>query len=356
MSKESSVSVPIRCHYDELMPIDTAMAMLDKKNPNKHTEDDIKDMAKTLSLVGWEHPIVIVNKTVHYGNKRTRAAKYAGFKQVPVVYRTYENKDLETITKIADNASGQRSELDLNIVNELTLDLGPDIELDVLGIKDFEPLPEDKYANKSDEESDHVPETKENELGVKTGDIWILGNHRLLCGDATKKEDVERLMDGQKADMVYTDPPYGMGAVENSGVLKNKYNPIKGDHNPDLAKVAFQVWQTDISGIWWGANYYSSVLPDASKWLVWDKNNGGSDQTDCELAWTNIKGSVRQFTQASEKVNREHPTQKPVVLHQWAFGFVEAEIVADPFLGSGSTLIACEKNNRRCFGMEIDPH
>ena len=131
--------------------------------------------------------------------------------------------------------------------------------------------------------------------------------------------------------------------------------PIEGDEDPDLAKRVFKIF-SNIPGIWWGANYYSSVLPDAPKWLVWDKNNGGSDQTDCELAWTNLKGVVRQFTQASEKSNRVHPTQKPVSLIEWAFDLHDGNRVLDLFLGSGSTLIACEKTNRKCYGMEIDPH
>ena len=154
MSKESSVSVPIRCHYDQLIDTDQAMAKLDPQNPNKHSQDAIKDMAKHLSLVGWEHPIVINKRTdtIHYGNKRTMAAKHAGFKQVPVVYRTYEQEDLETITKIHDNAAGQRSELDLSIVNDLVLDLGPDLPMEVLGIKNFEPIAEDKYTDETEKE------------------------------------------------------------------------------------------------------------------------------------------------------------------------------------------------------------
>jgi len=183
-------------------------------------------------------------------------------------------------------------------------------------------------------------------------------SHYVMCGDSTKIEDVEKLMDGKKADMVFTDPPYGMNAVSNSGVLKETYKTdIMGDETTDVAIDTFNLCLTlDIDKqVWWGANYYSNILPPSPCWLVWDKNNGGSDQMDCELAWTNLKGVTRQFTQASEKTNRVHPTQKPVGLAGWVLKNYGGDIVLDLFLGSGSTLIACEQTNRICYGMEIDP-
>ena len=226
----------------------------------------------------------------------------------------------------------------------------PEIDMDDFQAKYF---PDETPDSTKDDE---VPEVEEKDVYVKTGDLYELGDHKLLCGDSTDKEQVDRLMDGAKADMVFTDPPYGMAAVESSGVLSKRYKPIAGDSDSTVAKRAFNLYG-DLPGIWWGGNYYTECLPDASKWLVWDKNNGGSDQTDCELAWTNLKGVVRQFTQASEKVDRVHPTQKPVALVEWAFGFYSGgKNIIDLFTGSGSTLIACEKTKRKCYAMEIDPH
>tara|TARA_R110002020_G_scaffold373345_1_gene584795 strand:- start:141 stop:707 length:567 start_codon:yes stop_codon:yes gene_type:complete len=166
-------------------------------------------------------------------------------------------------------------------------------------------------------------------------------------------------MNGEKADMVFTDPPYGMNAVSKSGVLSAKYKTdIIGDDNTDVARDSFNLIHSlyDCKQIWWGANYYSEFLPSAEGWIVWDKNNGGSDQTDCELAWTNFRSVCRLYKKASEKRNRIHPTQKPVELFLWSIEKfkVEFNIVLDVFLGSGSTLIAAEKLNRKCYGMELD--
>ena len=171
-------------------------------------------------------------------------------------------------------------------------------------------------------------------------------------------------MNGVKADMVFTDPPYGMNAVSKSGVLSEKYKTdIMNDDDNTVAINSFNLCKKlfkDTKQVWWGANYYTECLPSAECWIVWDKNNGGSDQTDCELAWTNFRSVVRQFTMASEKTNRVHPTQKPLNLIAQIFKKFdknnEYNNIVDLFGGSGSTLIACEQLNRKCYMMELDPH
>lgn len=338
----------IHCKYDELISPKKLKPF--PKNRNKHPKEQIERLSKILKYQGIRAPIVVSKRSncIVKGHGTLEAAKSAGFTEVPIVYQDFDDEDQEYLFVQSDNAIATWAEIDLSGINADLSELGP-FDIDLLGIKDFELEPADKYGDK---DADAVPEGRATD--IKLGDLFVLGNHRLLCGDSTDHTQVERLMNGEKADMVFTDPPYGMGAVENSGVLSNRYRPIEGDATPELAKSVFGMFK-EIPGIWWGANYFCSVLPDASKWLVWDKNNGGSDQTDCELAWTNLPGVVRQFTMASEKTNRVHPTQKPVALIEWALGFHDGVNVLDPFLGSGSTLIACEKTNRKCYGMEIDP-
>jgi hypothetical protein len=163
--------------------------------------------------------------------------------------------------------------------------------------------------------------------------------------------------------MVFTDPPYGMSAVSKSGVLSKTYKTdIMNDDTNDVAINSYILVNelfNNVKQVWWGANYYTECLPSAECWIVWDKNNGGSDQTDCELAWTNFRSVVRQFTMASEKINRVHPTQKPVKLIADIFYKFDKDKsfnnVLDLFGGSGSTLIACEQLNRTCYMMELDP-
>lgn len=231
---------------------------------------------------------------------------------------------------------------------------------------------------------DEVPEVADNPVS-KLGEVYQLGRHRLMCGDSTKIEDVEKLMDGKKADMVFTDPPYGVAIVNNSsvgggGALKfggkagkfvqstKGFSEIIGDDTTDTARDCYNfcVSLGIDKQIFWGGNYFTDFLPPSPCWLVWNKKNTGNF-ADVEMAWTNFKtgaklydflwnGLSREGDRASELVSRVHPTQKPVglyvnILRDYS---KDNEIVLDLFLGSGSTLIACEQTNRICYGMEID--
>jgi hypothetical protein len=155
-----------------------------------------------------------------------------------------------------------------------------------------------------------------------------------------------------------------MSAVSNSGVLNKTYKEdILSDDSNIVAIKCFNLINKlfeNIKQVWWGANYYTECLPSSECWIVWDKNNGASDQTDCELAWSNFRSVVRQFTMSSEKTNRVHPTQKPTNLIIEILNKFENKdkfyTILDLFGGSGSTLIACEQLNRKCYMMELDEH
>tara|TARA_Y100000593_G_scaffold12383_1_gene22704 strand:- start:5942 stop:7021 length:1080 start_codon:yes stop_codon:yes gene_type:complete len=307
----------------------------------------IKEFPEMLDL----RPIVVDEDMVILGgNMRHKACIEAGVKEVPIKIAKglTEEQKLEFIIK--DNASFGEWEWDM-LANEWD-----SVQLAEWGLDVWE-NEDDKEPEAGLIEDDEIPEVKESK--VKRGDIWQLGEHKIMCGDSTSADDVAKLMNGQKADMVFTDPPYGMNAVSKSGVLSARYKTdIIGDNNTDVARDTFSLIHSlyDCKQIWWGANYYSEFLPSAEGWLVWDKNNGGSDQTDCELAWTNFRSVCRLYKKASEKKNRVHPTQKPVDLFLWVIDKfkVEFNVVLDVFLGSGSTLIAAEKLNRKCYGMELD--
>jgi DNA modification methylase len=333
------------------------------RNSRTHSDEQIAQIAASIKEFGWTNPILIDGDNgIIAGHGRLSAARKLGHEEVPVI----ELKDLtETQRKayiIADNRLALNAGWDNEMLTiELNDLLADGFALDILGFdsKELNALLEPEVVEGLTDE-DAVPDIPDEPI-TKRGDIYQLGNHRLMCGDSTFIDDVEKLMQGTYPDLIHTDPPYGMNAVSKSSVLKKNYKTdILGDDTPDVAKDAFNLifgLYPEAKHIWWGANYYCSALPDSECWLVWDKNNGQSDQTDCELAWANFRSVVRQFTKASEKTNRVHPTQKPVALMEWIIKRfkLSANTIADYFGGSGSTLIAAEKHGIQAFIMEFDP-
>jgi DNA modification methylase len=344
----------------ETWPIERCIDYIRNPRKNDHAVDKV---AAAIREFGFRVPIVAKSDgLVVDGHLRLKAAKKLGLTEVPVVLADdMSEAQIKafrlSVNKVAELAEWDNELLGLEIMD--LKDMGFDIDLIGFDADEINALfPEEPTAGLTDE--DAVPEVPEQPVTVE-GDVWLLGRHRLMCGDSTSIDAVERLMDGAKPDLIHTDPPYGMNAVTKSSVLKKNYGTdIMGDDNPDVAKDAFALiygLYPDAKQIWWGANYYCSALPDSECWLVWDKNNGGSDQTDCELAWANFRSVVRQFTMASEKKNRVHPTQKPVALMEWIIKRfnLSANTIADFFGGSGSTLIAAEKHGIQSFIMEFDP-
>ena len=292
--------------------------------------------------------------------------------------RTGLTEDEKIGLALADNRTSDLSEWDQEMLRKLSEehDLQPWFDQDdldeLLAVTELEP-------EEGNTDPDEVPEAPEDPI-TKPGDLWILGNHRLLCGDSTNPQHVERLMDGVTPEMVYTDPPYGIsivsgnsvggskpfGSVGGSNVVKaGSYAPVAGDDSIQTALDAIELIKTlnSKTQIIWGGNYYAAALPNSPCWIVWDKENTGNF-ADAELAWTNQPSAVRIFKhmwngmlKASERgQKRVHPTQKPVALAEWCFeNYGDPKTVLDLFLGSGSTLVACEQTLRACYGMELSP-
>ena len=205
---------------------------------------------------------------------------------------------------------------------------------------------------------DEVPDPPVDPI-TKPGDLWILGEHRLLCGDSTKAEDVERLMAGAKAEAVVTDPPYGIGSLMHGGTWATKQDhqfSMMREWDATTSQKFFDMIEAmGIPSVVWGGNYFST--PPSRCWLVWDKPEFPT-MSSAELAWTNMdKNAKRIECPRAHQADgaKEHATQKPVRVMSWSLEFVPDGLVYDPFLGSGTTLIAAEQLGRKCYGMEISP-
>jgi DNA modification methylase len=331
-------------------------------NSRTHSEEQITQLISSIKEFGFTNPILLApDNSIIAGHGRLQAVKRLGHEEVPCIVVQGLTKTQIKALIIADNQLALNAGWDLEKLSvEIEGLKDEDFNIDILGFEDdfIKDLLNKENEGLTDE--DAVPEILENPKS-KLGDLWLLGSHRLLCDSSTNIDSVNKLMNGTYPDLIHTDPPYGMNAVSKSGVLSKNYKTdILGDNNADIAKESFKLIYSlypESKQIWWGANYYCSVLPDSECWLVWDKDNGQSDQTDCELAWANFRSVVRQFTQSSEKKNRVHPTQKPVSLMEWIIKRfkIDSKTLADFFGGSGSTLIAGEKHNLQTFIMELDP-
>ena len=343
------------------------------ENNPRHNDDAVEAVANSIKEFGFKVPIVIdENNVIVTGHTRLKASQRLGLETVPCIRANDLSEEQIKAFRLADNKVGEIATWDIDKLNleleNISLDMsefGFDIEVDEISID-------------GDSDDDYVPETPK-EPKSKFGDIYQLGNHRLMCGDATDINHVEKLIDGFKITLALTDPPYGIdivggdkafGKVGGGNIVKsNTYMAIKGDDTTETAQENYNIIQSlSDNQIIFGGNYFTNFLFPSRCWIVWDKQNTGNF-ADAELAWTSFEKGVRLYTwlwnglcrkgdRETEGAKRVHPTQKPVgMLAEILKDFsAEGDSVLDCFGGSGSTLIACEKTNRKCFMMEYEPY
>ena len=352
-------------------------------NNPRNNDDAVDKVASSIKEFGFKVPIVInKDNVVVTGHTRLKAAKKLGIEEVPCIIADDLTDAQIKAFRIADNKVSEYAEWDEDLLKlELEQLEEMDFDLDELNIdySDFD-LDIGEDIEEIEPEEVEVPEVPE-EPKAKLGDIYQLGNHRLMCGDSTNADDVGKLMNGEKADMVFTDPPYGMNLdtdyskMEGNGRKGKMYSKVIGDNEDfkdDLIKTVFDNFNYCNEIFLWGVDYYVDLIPNFKEGnlIVWDKTlqtNGNADyNSEFELLWTKNqhKKEVIHFNwfryfglSAQDMKTREHPTQKPL---QVITPFVEKyskenDLIVDIYGGSGSTLIACEQLNRKCYMMELDP-
>lgn len=390
------------------------------RNARTHSDEQVAQIAASIREWGWTTPCLLdEDGGIIAGHGRVLAAKKLGIAEIPcMVARGWSDAQKRAYiladNKLALNAGWDNDLLKIELGDLQALDFN--LELTGFSLDEIGALTADKNSGLTD--PDDAPEPP-GEPVSRLGDIWVLGKHRLACGDSTDADCVKRLCDGVVPDLANCDPPYGINVVKSASVGGAKafgkvgggkphpfaasrrqsgtvgrsdthpvafkspqgrghaparkaiikpgiYAPIIGDDSTETAIASYTVLVSlGVSAIvLWGGNYFANALPPSRCWLVWDKENTGTF-ADAELAWTNRDAIVRLIRhqwsgliKASERGERRvHPTQKPVALAEWVIETIapEAATVIDLFGGSGSTLIACERKKKQAFIMEMSP-
>ena len=336
-----------------------------ERNTRKHTDYDVGEIAKSITECGFNDPIGVYGEslTIVEGHGRLLAAKKLGMKEVPCIRLDHMTDDQRRKYAILHNKTAELSAFDFDNLA---------IELEDLDFSNFDFT----FGIEDEEEEtevveDEAPEVDEDaEPITKLGDIWQLGRHRLMCGDSTDKATVELLMDGKKADMVFTDPPYNIGyqGVSDKRTIQN--DKMTDEDFIDFLEKALMPCETMyVCCSWQYSHLFRQALENIGQkikaMIVWDKVNPAQHLDKYfkqhEIIWycgafggeKTLRGDVWQ---CKRQKNTVHPTMKPLELIGMALqDQPKKKIVYDGFGGSGSTLIACEQLDRTCYMMELDP-
>ncbi len=365
-----------------------------KPNPNnpRKNDDAVEAVARSIQAYGFNNPIITDSElNIAAGHTRLKAARLLGLATVPVIRVPGLVGSKFTGFSIADNRTGEIAAWDNDLLSRLVSELNADADFDLssLGFGDTEltKLLDWPYQDE-DEKADSAPPLPEVAT-TQPGDLWLLGEHRLLCGDATRREDIEALVGEHQVDCLITDPPYGVD-YHSRGKKKGQWGDIRNDNlDSDALETLLRTVMTNTAAVCRpGATAYvchgismagiriafeRAFLAagfQLSSTIVWIKQSASMgwgdyrEQHECLLyGWIGEKHRrVKDRTQTTVwQIEREggyqHPTQKPVALISRALrnSTIRGENVLDPFAGSGSTLIACQQLGRRCLAMEIEP-
>ena len=352
----------------ETRPLDSLRP--DSRNARKHGKKNLETIKASLAQFGQRRAAVIRSDgTVLAGNGMLEAARSLDWTELSVTVVPDDWSDEEARAyALADNRTGELAEWDVAVLDEHLVELEvAGIDIESLG---FEP-PEREEVETEDED---VPEVPADPVTVP-GDLWQVGPHRIICGDSSDPAVLDRLLDGVKVGCVLTDPPYGINLdtdytkMPMKKVKSNTDRSVANDHEAFDASFLRQYFVHVAEQFWFGANYYRRTLSGSDldgSWLVWDKRNAASDVglgSGFELCWsaTPHKQDMMRylwtgFTARERDERRSHPTQKPValcseILQRWS---PDSCAVADPFAGSGTTLVAAARTGRSGYGVELD--
>lgn len=349
----------------QIIKIKMADIMPYENNVKLHPKQQIEQIKKSIVDFGNNDPIAVdENNVIIEGHGRFEALKELGYEEAECIVLTGLTEDQKNAYRLVHNKLTMNSDFDMKGLEE---ELNK-IDMDLTAF-DFDPF----NINEEEKEiiEDEAPEVdEEHEPIAKVGDIWELGNHRLMCGDSTKIEDVEKLMNGNKADMVFTDPPYNIGyqGVTDKRTIKND-KMSDNDFIKFLEKSLMIVDTAYVCCSWQYCHLFKKALENIGMppkaMIIWNKVNAAQHldkyfkQHEIIYYYGKFGGEKTlrgDIWEIKRQRNTVHPTMKPIELIALALkDQPDKKIVYDPFGGSGSTLIACEQLDRKCYMMELDP-
>ena len=358
-----------------------------KYNPRKITDEAMGRLTKSLAEFGNIQPITWNVRTgnVVGGHQRLKVYKAMGKTEVDVWAVDLDEQKEKAANIALNKLSG---EFDMPMLKDILeeIDTGDlDMEITGFGMDEIALMMEDAHPEITEDE---VPEVPVDAI-TKPGDLWILGEHRVLCGDSTSEADVARLMNGEKADMVFTDPPYGVN-YDGGHATDKRREKLKNDNSTliydDSVPNMFKHSKDEAAlYLWFAATKSLQVLQVLQvlqannyvirSWLIWNKNQAQFGAIGAQYKqkhepclycfkkgespyWNGPNNEVSVWDEKRSRINEFHPTQKPVELSGRALAnsCPASGLVLDLFLGSGATLIGAEQTKRKCYGMEISPN